>query len=199
MRKIIVYKSVFDRNTFIESDFDTYLNNPINIFKELESDFDSVSKIYSTEDKQSRNDLKRELLPAMDLSQSGILAIDIDGIYNNDSLKNRIIDRLQTLDHTYVIKESVSGNIVAFFKYDCSVLKYPFLYYKLYLELTILLGVNIDFLPEIGRLRYVGDAGFIYKNDESSIVTEIIEVDSLPYIKTSVSPNRARGIKYGSR
>jgi hypothetical protein len=98
-----------------------------------------------------------------------------------------------------VVKESVSGNLVAFFQYDCSVMNYPYLYYKLYLELTLLLGVTIDYLPEIGRLRYVGGPGCLYKNEDARIVTELLKVNTLPKIQTSITPAQARNIKYGSR
>lgn len=197
-RKITIYKSVFDRDTPFESDFNTYLNNPEEIFEQAEKDFAMVGTVKTIKDKYERNRFKRENFPAMELSQSGLLAVDIDNISENKPLYNQIIKRLSTLDSCYVIKDSISGNLVAFFKYDCAVKNYKFLYYKLFLELTILLGVNIDFLPEIGRLRYIGNAGCIYFNEDSEILTEILDVGVLPRIKTSITPKDARGVKYGS-
>ena len=195
---IIVYKNVFDRDTIFESTFETYLNNPSEIFDALGNDLESLETIRNEADKYKRNDLKRTNLQEMDLSMSGVFAIDIDGISNKPELKKKIVDKLSNLPTTYVVKESVSGNIVAFFKYDCSVAKYPFLYYKMYLELTILLAVNIDFLPEIGRLRYVDANPVIYMNESSDVVVDILEVDELPYIKTSLGRKDARHARYGS-
>lgn len=195
---IIVYKNVFDRDTIFESTFETYLKNPSEIFYALGNNLESLETIRNEADKYRRNDLKRTNLPAMDLSMSGVFAIDIDGISNNPELKKKIVDKLSNLPTTYVVKESVSGNIVAFFKYDCAVAKYPFLYYKMYLELTILLSVNIDFLPEIGRLRYVDTNPVIYINESSDVVVDFLEVDELPYIKTSVGRKDARRARYGS-
>lgn len=199
MDKIIVYKSVFNRDNPSEFTFQDYLNNPEMIFNGFGLPFENVKKVSNISDKGERNSFKRNNLPAMDLSASNILAIDIDNLIGKNDLKRSIIDKLKNLYSCYVIKESVSGNICAFFKYDCKVSKFQYLYYKIYLELTLLLSVNIDFLPEIGRLRYIGDKGFIYKNDECEILTEIVDVDFLPKIQTAITPNDARSIKYGSR
>lgn len=200
MRKIIVYKNVFDRENPFEAEFNAhYLSSPQFIFDHFGQDFEKVEKVKTIADKQQRNDFKRANLPAMGLSQSGLLAIDIDGISENRTLFSSLLRKLIALDYCYCVKESVSGNLVAFFKYDCSVEDYPYLYYKLYLELTLLLGVNIDFLPEIGRLRYVGLAGFYSLNENSEVLTQTLKVGTLPSIKTSLTPRAARSIKYGSR
>jgi len=198
-RTVIVYKNVFDRSNPKEFTFDDYLYEPDKIFKAFDLNYDAVTSIKTMKDKGERNSFKRNNLPAMDLSLSGLLAIDIDGISDNSLLKTSIIQKLMRLPSCYVIKESVSGNLVAFFKWNCDPVDYKFLFYKIYLELTILLGVNIDFLPEIGRLRYIGEAGFIHKNEKSTVLTEILNVGRLPVIKTAVTPNDARSIKYCSR
>jgi len=199
MRKIIVYKNVFDRESFLESDFSTYLNNPKSIFDFFGQVFETALEVPKIEDKIQRNDFKRLYLPAMDLSQSGLLAIDIDGISNNTILLESVRAKLVNLEYCYCVKKSVSGNLVAFFKYSCSVEDYPYLYYKLYLELTLLLGINIDFLPEIGRLRYIGSSGFEMLNENSRVITETLKVGTLPHIRTSMPVHKARSIKYGSR
>lgn len=199
MEKIIVYKNVYDRTAVFETTFSNYLNTPAVIFNVFGQSIDILSDIRKTTDKQERNNMKRAYLPAMDLSQSGILAIDIDGIADSPWVIDSIVSKLSSLPYCYIIKESVSGNLVAFFKYDCSVADYPFLYYRLYLELTLLLGVTIDFLPEIGRLRYIGKPGYLYKNEDADIVTEVLRVDVLPRINASITPAHARNVKYGSR
>jgi hypothetical protein len=94
--------------------------------------------------------------------------------------------------------DSVSGNVVAYFKYECYTKEFPFLYYRIYLELTLLLSVNIDFLPEIGRLRYVSIGEIHHYNENSETLTEILEVDELPYINTSVKKDKARRVIFGS-
>jgi len=198
MEKVIVYKNVFSRDSLMETTFDVYLENPLSIYGNFGANVGILETIRKTKDKEERNILKRNNLPTMDLSQSGILAIDIDNISDSPLIKENIVLKLKKNDYCFLIKESVSGNIVAFFKYDCSVKDYPFLYYKLYLELTILLGVNIDFLPEIGRLRYVDLNDILYINKNCETLTEILNVGVLPQIKTSITIKNARNVRYGS-
>jgi len=113
-------------------------------------------------------------------------------------VKLKIIQKLSKLDTAFCVMESVSGNIVVYFKYECYTKEFPFLYYKIYLELTLLLSVNIEFLPEIGRLRYVSTGEIYLYNENSDTLTEILEVDELPYINTSVKKDKARKVIFGS-
>lgn len=201
--KVIAYKNVFNRNEIFETDFETFTENPKlidNHFTDEKDTFPSMcNQVKRISEKQERNEFKRCIFPAVDLSQSGILSIDIDNISDNEVLKNNIIFKLTQVDSCYLVQESLSGNLVAYFKYDCSVKDYPFVYYKLYLELTLLLGVSIDFLPEIGRLRYLTNGTIYHKNEDSETLTERIEhIEVLPYVKTSMSPKEARGKKFGS-
>lgn len=200
-RKIIAYKSVFERSDAKEFDFVDFVEMPEVIFHAFGIDDyeEKLKGIKFIEDKEQRNHVKRNFIPAVDLSMSGVLSIDIDGIHKNAELKEKIINKLKALESCFVVMESVSGNVVAFFKYDCSVSEFPFLYYKIYLELTLLLSVNIDFLPEIGRLRYVSLGDIYHLNNDSKILTEIMECDRLPYINTSVGKDKVRKLVFGSK
>lgn len=199
-RKIIAYRNVFERNNTAEFTFTDLIENPEVIFHAFKiDDFEEeLSKIKSIENKEERNQVKRNLLPAVDLSMSGVLSIDIDNLTDKPHAKQKCIDKLKSLDTCFVLMESVSGNLVAFFKYECSTVEFPFLYYKIYLELTLLLSVSIDFLPEIGRLRYVSNGQIYHYNERSCELTETIDVEDLPYIKTSVTKDRARKVVFGS-
>lgn len=197
-KTIYGYRNVFSRDFSTEFTFDDFINNPEKILNHYDLDVAELERIKNIEDKAERNNEKRNLIPAVDISSASVLSIDIDGIHNNPALKSIIIDKLKRLDLTYAVKESVSGNVVAFFKYDCNSSDFKFLYYKLYLELTLMLSVNIDFLPEIGRLRYVSLGETYYINEDSKVVTEMLVVDQLPYINTVVKKDKARGIIYGS-
>lgn len=197
---VIAYRNVFDRADAKEFDFEEFIKMPENIFNAFGIDnwVEELKGIKEIKDKEARNVAKRNFIPAVDLSMSGILSIDIDGINENPSLKNKIVEKLKKLDSAFVVMESVSGNLVVFFKYDCKAKEYPFLYYKIYLELTLLLSVNIDFLPEIGRLRYISNGELYHYCDNSETLTEILEVDKLPYINTSVGKEKARRTIFGS-
>jgi len=199
-RKIIAYRNVFNRNVNAEFDFLDLLKNQYLIFNAFKiDDFETeLEKIKSISDKEERNVAKRNYIPAVDLSMSGVLSIDIDGIFQNQDLKQKIITRLSKLESCFAVMESVSGNVVAFFKYECSTVEFPFLYYKIYLELTLLLSVNIDFLPEIGRLRYVSIGELYHYNENSDVLTEIMDVETLPYINTVVKKDKARTLVFGS-
>ena len=199
-RRIIAYKSVFDSDTMKEFNFEDLIKNQSSIFEgfgieDFETELERIKNIKSKED---RNIAKRNFIPAVDLSMSGVLSIDIDGISDKPDVKDRIIRRLSALTTCLAAMESVSGNIVVFFKYDCLASEFKFLYYKIYLEMTLLLGVNIDFLPEIGRLRYVSLGEVFIYNEDSEELTEIIECETLPYINTQVGNKKARGVIYGS-
>lgn len=201
MEKITVYKNVFSReNPATIFTFDDYLFNPDLIFKHFRLDLDTqLNKVIHEADKTARNVLKRELLPAMDASPANIFALDIDDVQDYSNRFGVWSERLLEIG-AYCVKESVSGNIVAFFRYspDISVSEYPFVYYKKYLETTLALGVNIDFLPEINRLRYVGAPGVLAINDNAPVLTEGLHVGQLPTINTHVTPTEARKRVYKS-
>jgi len=199
-RPVIAYRNVFNRNDNKQFSFEQFIKSPEEIFlafnqDEFKKELESIKSIV---DKEERNIAKRNYIPAVDLSQSGILSIDIDGIFDNLELKLKIIQKLKNLKSVLCVMDSVSGNIVVYFKYECYAKEFPFLYYKIYLELTLLLSVNIDFLPEIGRLRYVSTGEIHYYNEDSELLTEILEVDELPYINTSVKKDKARRVIFGS-
>lgn len=200
MKKIIAYENVFKRENIKEFTFEDLIHNPKNIFLGFQkiNYNNQLDYIRNLPNKEERNQLKRNFLPAVDLSFCQVLSIDIDNILTDLSKKNEIISKLKTRSDLFSLKESVSGNLVAFFKYDCTVSDYPFLYYKIYLELVLFLSVNIDFLPEIGRLRYVSLGETYHYNDDCEVLTEILKVDDLPYINTSTPKNKARKIIFGS-
>lgn len=187
MKPITVYKSVYNRKETFESDLDTFIDSPEVIFNQVGmTDWEEkLKEIRAEKHKPTRNEMKRAYLPAVDIAESGYLSIDIDGIADNKPLKRSILNKLFDHPSCYSCMESVSGNLVAFFKYEVEDDKFRYLYYKLWLELTLLLGVNIDFLPEKNRLRYVSD-GFVYFIDEATeTLTHYIEVEELPYIKAA--------------
>ena len=200
-RSIFAYKTVFERNESVEFDFLDLVKYQHTIFTffKLDDYKDQLLRIKNIEQKKDRNVAKREYIPAVDLSKSGIFSIDIDGISKNEELKKVIISRLSKLDTCLCVMESVSGNVVAFFKYKCTKQQFPFLYYKTYLELTLLLSVNIDFLPEINRLRYVSIGETYHLNENSTVLVEIMNVDTLPYINTQVNKDAARKAIFGSK
>lgn len=197
---VVAYRNVFKREDARQFSFEDFIKNPSYIFEEFEVENfkEELENIKNIQVKEERNNAKRNFIPAVDLSQSGILSIDIDGIHKNELVKEKLIEKLKKLNSVHVLMESVSGNLVVFFKYECTTKEFPFLYYKVYLELTLILSVNIDFLPEIGRLRYVSMGEIYVFNDNSDVLTEILEVESLPYINTQVGKDRARKTIYGS-
>lgn len=199
-RKIIAYRNVFNRNDNAEFDFLDLLKNQFLIFNAFKiDDYETeLENIKSISDKEERNVAKRNYIPAVDLSMSGVLSIDIDNIFKNEDLKAKVIQKLSKLHSCFAVMESISGNVVAFFKYECTTVEFPFLYYKIYLELTLLLSVNIDFLPEIGRLRYVSIGELYHFNENSDVLYEIMDVETLPYINTVVSKDKARKTVFGS-
>ncbi len=199
-RNIIAYKSVYERTEPCEFDFIDLVKNQSVIFNAFKiDDYESeLERIKNIADKEERNQAKRSYIPAVDLSMSGILSIDIDGIFNNPELKQKVIKKLSGLNSCFVVMESVSGNVVAFFEYECTTVQFPFLYYKIYLELTLLLSVNIDFLPEIGRLRYVSIGEVYHFNENCEVLDEVMECETLPYINTQVGKKKARDVRYGS-
>jgi len=199
-RKIIAYSSVYERKETKEFEFIDLIKNQSTIFESfgIYNYVYELDRIKTISDKEERNQAKRSYIPAVDLSMSGVLSIDIDGIFNNQDLKSKIIKKLSNLNSCFAAMESVSGNVVAFFKYECTTVEFPFLYYKIYLELTLLLSVNIDFLPEIGRLRYVSIGELFHYNEHSEVLDEVMECETLPYINTQVGKKKARDVRYGS-
>lgn len=199
--KIRAYRNVFDRNNPIEVSFEDLIKNPDSIFKafNISDAAEILQRIAITTDKAERNEFKRNNLPAVDISPASILSIDIDGIADSSFTIQKCVSALRQLDSCLAIKQSVSGNLVAFFRYSCKVEEFPFLYYKLYLELVLKLSVNIDFLPEIGRLRYVSGGTTFHYNPDSRVLTEILNTGQLPYINASVGKEKARTVIYGSR
>lgn len=197
--KIIVYENVFNRDKPLESTFGVYLTQPETFFTHFNKEVGMLEEIKNTKDKELRNSLKRNNLPAMDLSMSNILCIDLDNVRGDDFKMNNIVNKLSQLKSCLCVRKTASNNLCAFFKYNCSIEDYPYLYYKLYLELTILLSTNIDFLPEIGRLRYVTLDEVLYLNENSEVIYDILKVESLPYINTQINKDKARKTIFGSR
>lgn len=197
---VIAYRNVFKREDARQFSFEDFIKSPSYIFEEFEVENfkEELENIKNIQVKEERNNAKRNFIPAVDLSQSGILSIDIDGIHKNELVKEKLIEKLKKLNSVHVLMESVSGNLVVFFKYECTTKDFPFLYYKIYLELTLILSVNIDFLPEIGRLRYVSMGDIYVFNENSEVLTDILEVETLPYINTQVGKDKARRTIYGS-
>ncbi len=197
--KIIIYKNVFSRKESQEVDFQTFIGNTKEVLRLTEKE-NVFSQILDIKDKTDRNQFKRDNLPCGDLSQSGLLSIDIDGINGKDMKwkKETIIKKLLVLDTVFCLMDSVSGNLVVFFKYECSVKDFPYLYYKIYLELTLLCNTTIDFLPEIGRLRYLSNGKIHLYNKDAKSLFEVMDVPQLPYINTTVKVAGARKIVYGS-
>lgn len=189
MKTITVYKSVYNRKDPYTSDLDTFINNPESIYDMLGyTDWkEKLVEIRSEDHKPTRNEMKRAYLPAVDISESGYLSIDIDGISHDEDLKQKIIDKLYHKPSCYACMDSVSGNLVAFFKYGIEDEKFRALYYKLWLELTLELGVNIDFLPEKNRLRYISDGTVHFIHDEVNVreLVDYLEVEELPFIKAA--------------
>lgn len=184
---VLMYKTVFDRGDSGVTDFHTVLHNEGDIFSKfgIKSYKTKLKYIKNIKTKEIRNHHKRTMLPVVKLYPAGILSIDIDNIYGDEKEISRLVDLLKELDTCRAIKGTPSGNLVAFFRFKCDEPKdFPYLYYKLYLELTLLLNVTIDFLPEVGRLRYISNGEVYHDNPESKVLHEILKVKQLPYITT---------------
>ena len=188
MKKVTLYKNVFNRVDTTEIPLEDFLQTPSKIFNSLGlSDYKTrTEEIKSIKDKDLRNHEKRNYYPAVDLAPANILSIDIDGISEDADLIEDLIVKFKSMDSCYACMETASGNLVALFKYKCSPEDFRHLYYKLFLELTLSLGVNIDFLPEINRLRYVSTGELYFINKDSRTLTEILKVKKVPYIRSTV-------------
>lgn len=188
---VTLYKNVFDRNNPQQVTFEEFIN--------YSKDKEIFQKIKSIEDKTARNQYKRDNLKAADFSNCDFFCVDIDNINQRERLE--IINKLAKIDFVWIVKESVSGNLCVFIKYDTALKdKFEYVYYKKYLELTLQLGINIDFLPEIGRLRYVSDGQVFFKRETPVIVNDYLYVGELPYINTNGKLTKAEGgtVSYGS-
>lgn len=185
MGQSILYKTVYNRKDTEEVDADVVIQAPEVIYELLGLvDFkEKLEEIKNIKDKEERNLAKRNYLPAVDVSPENLLTIDIDGISDKPDLKLKIIDKTKGLSTCYALMESVSGNLVAYFKYNCESKNYKYLYYKIYLELTLLLGVDIDYLPEKNRLRYVSLGELYHFNPTAEYLTDILKVDNIPHDK----------------
>ena len=194
-----VFETVFNRDNFWEFTADEFLVHPELVAEHFEIKLEDIKSISEEKDKPLRNQLKRDILPAANFYEDSIFTIDIDNIYNDQVKKTKIVNKLKKLDDCFAVKESVSGGLSAFFKFECTPAEFPFVYYKKYLELTLLLAVNIDFIPDIGRLRYLSLGEVFHYNPNSEVLTEMIEVDVLPVINANVSVEEGRRVIYGSR
>ena len=180
-----MYHRVYKRNHTTKVDFKDFILDPRKLMIKSgtmnpDQVFENIKRI---SDKEERNLKKRNTLPAVDLSPDNILTIDIDGISDNPELIQTVVDRLKQIDSCFACMESVSGNVVAFFKYEVNKEDYKYLYYKIYLELTLVLGIDIDFLPELNRLRYISDGKVFFYREDSKVLTEILKIDKLPYMR----------------
>lgn len=184
MADIIIYRRVFDRKHPSKTDFETFLLRPQELmegFSEGSLDW-IIGVIKRTKDKDYRNHLKRNNLPVVELYPDGILSIDIDDLYGDEKQINRIVDILKKDEFCLACKGTPSKNLVAFYKFKCTDEQFPYLFYKLYLELTLKLNKHIDFLPEKERLRYISNGKVYFHNPDSKVLTEVLKVDELPYI-----------------
>lgn len=189
MKKSILYKTVFNRKDTGEVDASTVILSPATIYENLGlKDYqEKLESIKNITDKEERNLAKRNYLPAVDVSPENLLTIDIDGIADKPDVKLEIINKIKDLPTCHALMESVSGNLVVYFKYNCDPKNYKYLYYKIYLELTLLLGIDIDYLPEKNRLRYVSLGELYHYNPSSEYLTDILKVDNIPHDKRGVT------------
>lgn len=201
-KKIKVYRTVFDRSLFKEFNFIDLLENPAKIAKaygieplEYEQYCLGIKEI---SDKEERNLAKRNFFPACDISPSGFLSIDIDNISDQKTLKGDILKKLSDLKECFAVQESASGNLVAFFKFKCEEQDFKYVYNKIYLELSMFLKTEIDYLPEIGRLRYVSNGKLLYKNTRSRVLKEKINVEIEPKAKRAVRSKIGKRLIYKS-
>lgn len=183
MNNVKIYKRVYDRK---ESSACSFLDFIKGNFKEMPAR-SIIDMIPTIKDKKSRNTVKRELLPAADLSGTEYICIDIDNLDNRNKLP--IIDKLAKHPSVYMITESISGNIAVFFKYNTKLKdKFSLVYYRLWLELTLDLQIHIDFLPEPNRLRYVSNGTVFYTNETCNMYSQYMNTNGIPYISTSEAP-----------
>lgn len=194
-----VFETVFDRDNVYEVSFKDFLYNTDTILEYFNTPKEIFSDIRSFTAKKDRNECKREHLPAGCTTDDSILSIDIDSIRGDEYKIKEIYNKLKGDDDLLAIQKTVSNGLVLYYRFNCSFEEYPFLYYKKYLELTLRLSVNIDFLPDFTRLRYVSDGEVLHYNEFADTLTEILDVGFLPSINTVVDKENARRTVYGSR
>lgn len=182
---ITVYRRAFERKFIELVEFDTFLFKPQVVFEKFGGKNLNVTigHIKRTKDKEYRNFKKRNELPIADFFDGGYLSIDLDDIYSDKVEIDRLVGIFEQDEYCYAVKGTPSGNLVAFYKFDCTEEDFPKLYYKLYLELTLKLSRNIDYLPEPRRLRYLSNGEIYHYNEESKVLTEMINMDEVPVIK----------------
>lgn len=168
-------KNVYTRTPVHECSLDSFIFHPDVIYDYfgIKKHAEELYKISKIKDKEQRNQAKRNFMPAVDLSETGILSIDLDNLADNKRRRRKVITILKKFKHTFAVMESASGNLVALFKYDCEKQDFKKLYNRVYLELQIKLEVDIDYLPEIGRLRYVSCGEVFYFNEYSKPLTQL--------------------------
>lgn len=193
---LTVYKTVFDRVNPTHCNFKQFIYTPAELCEKLgmHDPYKVYRQIKATTDKAERNHFKRNYLPAVDLSPANIFSIDIDDISHNIDLVRSIAEKLTSDRQCLAVTESISGNLVAYYKFNCDKEEFNRLYYKKYLELTLSVGVNIDFLPEINRLRYLSVGARIWHyNEESETVTEMFQSNAVPYISHKAPAEAKKG------
>lgn len=178
-KNVIKYANVFDRSQPELISFEEFITaDPL-----FEKIFLEISKL---DNKKLRNDFKRANLYAVDLCLTNIIRIDIDEA--DERIQAELITKLAALPYTWIIQKSASGNLCVYFQYERFLLrdhKFWQIYYKLWLELTVILEVNIDFLPEQNRLAYKSNGAILYQAETPLQYVNIIKVPSLPYINTN--------------
>lgn len=175
---LTVYRRVFDRKTVANVDLETFLLRPeevLNAFGEKGLN-KLIGVIKRTKDKEYRNYKKRENLPVAEMFTAGALVIDLDDLLGDEGKINGLVSILRDDAHCHCIKGTPSKNLMAVYKVDCTEEDFPKVYYKLYLELTLKLGIHIDYLPEPGRQRYLSNGRVFYYNPDSVPLTEMLHV-----------------------
>lgn len=196
-KNIQVFNTVFDRKVPTLVSLHELLFQPEEIYKQcnVENYEHMFADIERERDKKLRNDLKREYLLAADVSGAYVLCVDIDDINDRPEKFEYVLDKLKNMDECLCVKKSVSGNIVAYFRWETTEELFPYVYYKLWLMLTMALSINIDFLPELNRLRYVSLGLPLWYNPDASVLTEPLIVQNLPYISVNAKKEVFSSVK----
>lgn len=178
-KNVIKYKNVFDRSQPELISFEEFIT--------ADSEMDKIFlEIQNISDKKARNEFKRNNLFAVDLCLTNIIRIDIDEA--DERIQADLITKLAALPFVWIIQKSASGNLCVYIQYERFLLrdfKFWQIYYKLWLELTVVLEVSIDFLPEQNRLAYKSNGAIVYKAETPIKYVSVIKVPSLPYINTN--------------
>lgn len=179
---ITCYRTVYDRHSPIEVYTYAYFNNPICIYTlwneyTVQQAISMLDELKTITDKEYRNKVKRQLLPVATFFDAGFMTFDIDNINNHPSVKEDLIKTIKQDKQVYCLQESVSGNLVIYYKFDCEKRMFKYAYYKKYLELTLNLGVSIDYLPEPDRNRYISNGEVYLLNVDAEPIKEVLIVD----------------------